>query len=181
MSQIRYLIPDCNQSQGISFPAPAAPLCPFSSHLRHRRCARNEEWGSQPPAITHIPMSGELGFPHKAWTSAEGTPGSPEHRDAALNPLRLCPRKGGNQPVEGRVWNSRGRAGKGFWGQETNLVVVHHAEGVLVACDQVVAVLAQVCGAGDSGVRGHGHCPWGIPPISWDKPQSSVPALTPRA
>lgn len=25
------------------------------------------------------------------------------------------------------------------------LVVVHHAEGVLVACNQVVAVLAQVC------------------------------------
>lgn len=67
-------------------------------------------------------------------------------------------------------------------GQEANLVVVHYAEGVLMACDQVVAVLAQVCGAGDSGVRGHGHCPWGIPPlpISWDKPQSSVPALTPR-
>lgn len=58
LSQIRYPIPDCNQSQGISFPAPLAPLRPFSSGLLHRRCARNEEWGSQPPPITHIPMPG---------------------------------------------------------------------------------------------------------------------------
>lgn len=28
-SRIRYPIPDCNQSQGISFPAPAAPPEPF--------------------------------------------------------------------------------------------------------------------------------------------------------
>lgn len=116
LSQIRYPIPDCNQSQGISFPAPLAPLSPFSSHLLHRRCARNEEWGSQAPAITHIPMPGELGFPHKAQTSAGGTPGSPGHRDEALNPSRLCPREGGNQPVEGWVWNSRSRVRKGFWG-----------------------------------------------------------------
>lgn len=95
-------------------------------------------------------------------------------------------------PVPGKVGISPWKDGSGipetefgraFGGQETNLVVIHHTEGVLMACDQVVAVLAQVCGAGDSGVRGHGHCPWGIPPvpISWAKPQSSMLALVPRA
>lgn len=36
------------------------------------------------------------------------------------------------------------------------LVVIHHAEGVLVARDQVVTVLAQVCGGGEQ-LRGRAH------------------------
>lgn len=72
--------------------------------------------GHSPLPSPTFSCPGELSFPHKAWTSAGGTPCSPEHRDAALNPSRLCPRKGGNRPLEGRVWNSRSRAEKGFWG-----------------------------------------------------------------
>lgn len=50
------------------------------------------------------------------------------------------------------------------------LVVIHHAEGVLVARDQVVAVLAQVCGGGAA----QGTCP-ALAPLSL-----GTPSLTPK-
>lgn len=54
------------------------------------------------------------------------------------------------------------------------LVVIHHAEGVLVACNEVVAVLAQVWGGDDSGLQGQG-CPQGTSP----PPQGEVPLGSP--
>lgn len=94
-----------------------------------------------------------------------------------------CPRQGGcGNPVAEEEPRARLRMspelGEGLRGDKplpvVYLVVVHHAEGVLVACNQMVAVLAQVCGGERTVVKGLGGpgCSQGVSPPS---PIPSVP------